>query len=505
MLGLHPVGTSLVKIVPAHHIYLRLLQRLDFGFVRPLVAPFYSLIGRPSLDPVVFIKLLLVQHLENITSDRKLVELASLHVGIRAFLGYELGQPLPSHSTVCRTRQRLPVAVFEACFTHVVGLRVQQGLVSGHTRVIDSAYIKANASMSRLQPKRLTEAAEATTTIGPAIAPVVTASADRLLQLQRFQAAIRKAGPNKPGQLVSNLTHYSPSDPDARVAFKSSKPRILAYMASVGVDATRHVITHIHADLADWRDSRYLLAIVEATQQRLKTFGLHLSTVVADAGYCSAENYEQLEARGLTGYIPAHGMYKTERTGFTYDAASDSYTCSQGKLLTFHKVFVNSEGHAKKRYMAKTADCKSCPIREQCKGKKAKEKRLHHTPHKAHYDRMLARLASRVGKRMRRLRAATVEPVLGSLITYYGLRQISKKRQAGTAKVMYLAAMAYNLKKYLRAAAPQQPASLAISPPLPGHLFWRLILFCNSHIVYSTTLGKEVVFGLSHPMANMVF
>ena len=99
MLGFYPLGTSLVKFVPAHHVYLRLLQRIDFGFVRPLVAPCYSAIGRPSLDPVVFVKLLLVQHLENITSDRKLVELASLHVGIRAFLGYEVSQPLPSHST----------------------------------------------------------------------------------------------------------------------------------------------------------------------------------------------------------------------------------------------------------------------------------------------------------------------------------------------------------------------------------------------------------------------
>ena len=238
------------------------------------------------------------------------------------------------------------------------------------------------------------------------------------------------------------------------MAFKTGKPRILAYLASVGVDAARQVITPIHADLADWRDSRYLLAIVEATQQRLQTFGLRLSSVVADAGYCSGENYEQLEARGLTGYIPAHGMYKAERTGFTYDVASDSYTCSQGNQLTFGKVFVDPEGHAKKRYLAKTADCKRCPIREQCKGKKATEKRLHHTPHKAHYDRMLARLATRVGNRMWRLRAATVEPVLGSLLTYYGLRYISQKRQAGAAKVMYLAAMAYNLKKYLRAAAP---------------------------------------------------
>jgi lipopolysaccharide export LptBFGC system permease protein LptF len=99
---------------------------------------------------------------------------------------------------------------------------------------------------------------------------------------------------------------------------------------------------------------------------------------------------------------------------------------------------------------------------------------------------MLARLATRLGRRLVRLRAATVEPVLSSLITCYGLRQISKKGQAGAAKVMYLAAMAYNMKKYLRAAAPQQPVSSAIALPIPNHLFWCLILFCNSHFRYRT-------------------
>jgi hypothetical protein len=64
------VGTSLVKLVPAHHVYLQVLQRVDFSFVQPLVAPFCSAIGRPSLDPVVFVKLLIVQHLENITSRK---------------------------------------------------------------------------------------------------------------------------------------------------------------------------------------------------------------------------------------------------------------------------------------------------------------------------------------------------------------------------------------------------------------------------------------------------
>ncbi|WP_324680464.1 transposase [Hymenobacter sp. GOD-10R] len=100
MLGFHPIQTSLVKLVPAHHFYQQLLQAVDFSFVRPLFAPFYSAGGRPSLDPVVFVKLLLVGHLENITSDRKLLELAQLHLGVRAFLGYDLAQPLPWHSTV---------------------------------------------------------------------------------------------------------------------------------------------------------------------------------------------------------------------------------------------------------------------------------------------------------------------------------------------------------------------------------------------------------------------
>jgi transposase len=463
--------------------------------VRPLAAPFYSTIGRPSLDPVVFVKLLLVQHLENITSDRKLVELASLHVGIRAFLGYELGQPLPSHSTISRTRQRLPVTLFEACCTQVVGLCVQQGLVSGHTQVVDSAYIKANASMSRLQPKRALWLAEEAPPLEEASTTRLLASAARLQQLRRLQATILQAAPTKAGQLFSNFTHYSPADPEARIAYKTGKPRQLAYRTSISVDAAQHVITHIQADFADGRDSRYLLPLVDATQRRLRRWGLVLHHVVADAGYSSGENYAQLESWGLVGFIPPHGKYKEQRPGFTYEALSNSYYCSQGKRLAFDRLVVDRQGNARNRYLAKAADCRHCPVSVACKGKSPQEKRLHDTVYKACYERMLARLASRVGKRMMRLRAATVEPVLGSLITYYGLRQISKKRQAGAAKVMYLAAMAYNLKKYLRAAAPQQQASPAIALPLPSH-FWGLVSFCNSHPSSRTSLGKVVGLGL---------
>jgi hypothetical protein len=113
----------------------------------------------------------------------------------------------------------------------------------------------------------------------------------------------------------------------------------------VSVDAARHVITHIHADLADERDSRYLLALVSTTQQRLQRFGLVLHQVVADAGYSSGENYAQLESWRLLAFIPPHGK------------------CSQGKRLAFERQIVDRQGNVKKRYLAKATDCRHCPIK----------------------------------------------------------------------------------------------------------------------------------------------
>ena len=208
-----------------------------------------------------------------------------------------------------------------------------------------------------------------------------------------------------------------------------------------------------------------------------------MSNIVADAGYSSGENYELLETRGLNGFIPPHGKYKDERSDFTYDTTSDSYTCIQGKRLAFDRLVVDKQGNPKKRYMAKASDCTGCPIHEQCKGKKAKEKRLHHTYYKACYERMTNRLSSRYGKRMMRLRSATVEPVLGSLINYYGLRQINTRSREAATKVMYVSAMAYNLKKFMR-FTPVEQSGMVIALPVPDQFYFVLIYFCNSHYTY---------------------
>ena len=139
--------------IPETNFYRRLKEVLDLGFLYPLTKGYYGESGQKSIDPVVFFKLCLVGYLENIISDRKLIDHCSLRLDILYFIGYDIDEELPWHSTISRTRQLFPEAVFEEVFTRTLGLCVEKGMVSGHTQAIDSAPVKANASMDSLELK----------------------------------------------------------------------------------------------------------------------------------------------------------------------------------------------------------------------------------------------------------------------------------------------------------------------------------------------------------------
>jgi transposase len=145
---------SLSERVPRHNLYRRLAELLDWSFLYEQTQDLYSHTGQPSLDPVVFFKLVLVGRLENLTSDRRLVEHCALRLDILYFLGYEVDEDLPWHSTISRTRQLYPAAVFEHLFDQVFAQCLAAGLVVGQTHAIDSAPVKANASLDSLRPKQ---------------------------------------------------------------------------------------------------------------------------------------------------------------------------------------------------------------------------------------------------------------------------------------------------------------------------------------------------------------
>jgi hypothetical protein len=262
-----------------------------------------------------------------------------------------------------------------------------------------------------------------------------------------------------------NNTHYSPTDPEARISIKLGKARALNYLCSMAVDTAHGVISHVQADLADNRDCAHLPQLVTHLQQRLLSQGLPLQDLVADTNYSSGVNYALLEQQGITPWIPVFGKYKPVVEGFPYDAQADCFTCPAGKLLSFGSYETSLDGGLFKTYRASTRDCRLCPRKAICAPKTTKRK-VTRTAYDPHYRRALARQQSRQGHRMRLVRQSTVEPVFGSLLQHYGLRQVNTRGRASAHKTMLLAAMAYNLKKLLK-YRPQQQLGLAIALPKP--------------------------------------
>ena len=173
-----------------------------------------------------------------------------------------------------------------------------------------------------------------------------------------------------------------------------------------------------------------------------------MRNVLADTGYSSGENYAFFEELGLQSYIPPHGQYKGGPDGFNYHKEGNYWECPEGKQVKHRKTFID-KGVKKNQYATKRADCRDCPIKSQCLGK-GLEKRIDITYYKAEYDRGIARLKTKQGKRFKFLRSSTVEPVFGSLTQFYGMRKVNTIGIKQANKAMLIAVAAYNLKKHLK-------------------------------------------------------
>jgi len=464
--------------VPKNNFYRRLKRELDLQFLYSMTKKYYGSSGQKSIDPVVFFKLCLVGYLENIISDRDLIQHSSMRLDILYFLNYDIDEPLPWHSTISRTRQLYPETVFEQVFTKVLTMCIDKGMVSGHTQAIDSAPIKANASMDSLELKVPEEELEDylrrirhISSMDKDQLPIrkskvnkaskeqqsITASKQELQSIKSRNKKWSKDQDQRPGagnkgsKYTSNKTHYSPTDPDAKISVKPGKARKLNYMSQLSVDTAHHVITDIKAYHADKKDSQCLQDITKRLKSRLNKKGLLWQNLVADTGYSDGENYAFLETIGLTSYIPPHGTYKGGPDGFTYNKEQDHYLCPQQEIIPFKKVFLDYRTQTKKReYRGSTKQCKDCPIKKQCLGKTAKEKKFSVTYYREQYERNITRVNSNRGSYMKAKRQSTVEPVFGTLTQFRGLRKINTIGIKQANKVMHMSAIAYNLKKYLK-------------------------------------------------------
>jgi len=429
---------QLSDYVPQDNFYRQLKNILDLSFLYESTSGYYGKEGQKSIDPVVFMKLMLVGYLENQVSDRRIIATSRMRMDILYFIGYDLDEELPWHSTLSRTRQLYGEELFTLLFRKVLKLCIDKGLITGKRQAIDSVFVKANAALSSMVERQILDDATVY---------------NKQLEANKEEASDTKEdkepdndSSNKRSKRT-NKTHVSPSDPDSRMSVKPGKVTKLNYLSQVSVDTANHVITHIQAFHADKSDGNCLPEVLKSTIENLRENGIGIKEVLADAGYSNVTALQTLIDNNIEGYIPNVSGYKAIREGFFYNQENDSYTCRQGKTLTFRRFRMRGE-HKHKIYQSRTKDCKNCPFKDTC-ANPVGIKSLEDSISKDIYDQMHHRMQTGKGRTMRRLRSSTVEPVLGTLINFMGMKHVNTKGIKLAGKCMLLAAVAYNLKKLI--------------------------------------------------------
>lgn len=374
--------------VPVDNFYRRLKESLDLQWLYKATKKYYGREGQQSIDPVVFFKLILVGYLENLNSDRKIIEHSKLRLDILFFLGYDLDEDLPWHSTISRTRALYGEEVFKELFTKVLSLCVHKGMLSGRRQAIDSAYVKANASMDSLKEKQIIEDGAhyleelQHDDYGNEIEQhenvmkddrdndTITRSRSKSTEehhqwkAEEYKGMPKGKSVSKTNEeddharpkFVSNHTHYSTTDRDARVSVKPGKPRQLNYSMQTAVDMSSHIITSVEAHLADRRDSECLSQVLQNTIANLQQQGMTVEELAADTGYSSTKALKACIDNNITAYIPNFGQYKPFREGFVFDETADRipaqpkvFTCLTKKPTRIKKVITKSSTAARPR------------------------------------------------------------------------------------------------------------------------------------------------------------
>jgi transposase len=349
---------SLERHVPEKHLLRAIDRFVELDGLRRELEPFYSAIGRPSIDPELMIRMLIVGYCFGIRSERRLCEEVHLNLAYRWFCRLGLDGAVPDHSTFSKNRhgrfresdllRRLFESVLQRCIT--------EGLVGGEGFAVDASLIQADASdRSRVE--------------GAAGLPPEAAGR----AVEEYLAVLDDAAFGAASEVTPKF--IAPADPATRWTAAHRGPAFFAYSANYLVDADNAIIVDVEATTAI-RQAEILAAkrMIERSQER---FELYPERLIGDTAYGSAEMLDWLvQDRGIEPHIPVFD--KSQRTDgtfsrddFTYDHATDTYRCPAGKTLQhYRRRFATPRTGIMKdnslRYRASKRDCQACPLKPRC-------------------------------------------------------------------------------------------------------------------------------------------
>jgi transposase len=429
--------------VPENHL-LRLIEKhISFAFVRERLKDSYSETGRPSIDPELLLRILLIGYLYGVTSERKLVEELRMHLAWRWFTGLGFDQEIPHHSTFSKNRHgRFQESkLFEQLFEDIVAHCLQAGLVRGDNLSVDGSFVEANAAKdSRIPREQLAEAAQVKRTV------------------RQYLVELEEQNPVE--EPVHQQEQVSTTDPDATYATKGGTPARLGYYDNYLIDNASCVIVGVQATAA--RMSQETAAAQDMITRFAEWRGRNPESVAADTTYGNGEFLQWLLERGITPYMRTRDsalrknnpLYGPDR--FTYLPESNSYRCPAGEQLNFVGLNVRNRTHA---YIGNRRRCGACLQKAQCTTGQYKYLAIHiHEPARQCARGLVNTPAFANSQRERR----KVEALFAELKNQIGLRRLRLRRMKFVREQFFLAAAAQNIKRLVRflSQTPRPPLAL---------------------------------------------
>src|SRR6476469_8527608 len=343
----------LEEAVPDDHLVRAIAAVLDLSWVHGELGPYYSRLGRPSIDPALMIRMLIVGYVFAIRSARALCRDVSVNLAYRWFCGLSIEDKIPDHSAFSRARNERfrDSDIFRSVFERVVEACIAAGLVGGEGFAVDASLIAADANKQRSIPGKDWDKNRASEKASRAV--------------KEYMATLDAAAFGAASDVTPKFV--SPSDPAAQWTGAMRGPAFFAYADNYLIDVRFGVIMDVEASRAIRRaEVGAAKTMIERTEER---FDIKPKRLAADTAYGSGPNLNWLvKDKDIAPHIPVIDKSKREdgtfsREDFTFDKERNVYVCPANKTLTTTGTVIDGETL---RYLASTSDCRGCPLKVQC-------------------------------------------------------------------------------------------------------------------------------------------
>lgn len=425
-------------VVPTNHLVRRIDAVLDLSWLHGELEPYYSRTGRPSIDPELMMRMLIIGYVFAIRSERQLCSEVQVNLAYRWFCRLGVEDPIPDHSVFSRARhERFREAeTFRHVFEAVVGACIGEGLVSGESFSVDASFIKADVN----QIKRVPGDKPIDWPDDKQASRAVTEYLNALDQdLPEASKGGRRAKPPK----AISLT-----DPHAAWVTKRQKERpIFVYDANYLIDNKLGIIVDAEGTRANRIDeNRVCVSMVERVIRR---FDLKPKRLAADTAYGTGKTLKALMDLGIEPHVPVWDKSgetkgKYTKADFTYDKGRDLYTCPGGKILTTTGKI--DQGRILP-YRASTKDCASCALKPRCTS--APARKVSRDIDEDVRDHVRALADTPAFKRSRDERKK-VEMAFAHMKRIFKLDRLRLRGLSGARDEVLLTATAQNLRKLAR-------------------------------------------------------